>query len=273
MKLKIFKSLWGAPTITEELIATYVGKGYQGIEFKSLVAVQHNSFGKWLGKYKLDFIAQIHTEGTTVQEHLYSMESLINTALTLDPLFINSQSGCDYWNLTEKCRFMETALELEEKYKIPVAHETHRSRMTFSPWDTAEIINAFPQMLICCDFSHWVNVCERLLTTEDACLEKAISASFHLHARVGYQQGPQVPDPRSPEYKTQVEAHEKWWLMIWKSQQKRGLQTCTACPEYGAPYYLHTNPDNGAPVRDIHEISEWTMHKLRELFQTIPNPL
>src|SRR6267154_1007237 len=95
MLLKVFKSFWGVSPIKEESFDKFANAGYQGIEFKSLSAAEYPHFGKWLNKYKLDFIAQIHTEGVTVEDHLYSFESLIKTALTLNPLIINSQSGCD----------------------------------------------------------------------------------------------------------------------------------------------------------------------------------
>jgi hypothetical protein len=269
MELKIFKSLWGVPSITEESFSTYANIGYQGLEFKSLSAVAYKKFGDWLKKYGLDFIAQVHTEGISVEDHLYSFESLINTALTLHPLFINSQSGCDYWSFFDKCRFLETALKLEEKYKIKIAHETHRSRITYNPWDTTALIENFPEVHIGCDFSHWVNVCERLLTTESKQLDIVMHNCLHIHARTGYEQGPQVPDPRAPEYKTHLEVHEGWWMQIWNIQKKHGMRVSTICPEYGPPLYQHTIPFTNEPVADIQEISDWAMHRLRSLFESV----
>jgi sugar phosphate isomerase/epimerase len=269
MELKVFKSLWGVPSITEETFSAYANIGYQGLEFKSLSAVACKKFGDWLKKYGLDFIAQVHTEGISVEDHLYSFESLINTALTLHPLIINSQSGCDYWSSKDKCRFLETALKLEEKYKIKIAHETHRSRITYNPWDTVLLIEHFPDVRIGCDFSHWVNVCERLLTTESKQLDIVMHHCLHIHARTGYEQGPQVPDPRAPEYKNHLEAHESWWLQIWQIQKQHGVKVSTVCPEYGPPLYQHTTPHTNKPVADIHEISDWSMHRLRSLFDSV----
>jgi hypothetical protein len=269
MELKIFKNLWGVPRIGEELFAGYALTGYHGIEFKSLSAAGHKNFGEWLKKYKLDFIAQVHTEGISVEDHLQSFESLINTALTFQPILINSQSGCDYWSFSDKCRFLEKALRLEEKYRIQIAHETHRSRITYNPWDTAALIENFPTVQIGCDLSHWVNVCERLLTTESEQLEIVMRQCLHIHARTGYEQGPQVPDPRAPEYKTHLEAHEAWWIQIWQIQKSRGMQISTVCPEYGPPLYQHTQPFTNEPVADIQEISDWALHKLEILFESI----
>ena len=33
---------------------------------------------------------------------------------------------------------------------------------------------------------------------------------YHTHCRVGYDHGPQVPDPRAPEWLPYMEGHERW---------------------------------------------------------------
>jgi sugar phosphate isomerase/epimerase len=269
MELKVFKCLWGVARIDEETFAGFKKAGYDGIECKGIQAREYRELPAWLKKYGFDFIAQIHPEGQTVEEHLASFDSLMNASLPLNPVFINSQSGCDHWSMADKHRFIGAVLKREEQYGISIAHETHRSRIFYTPWDTSAIIDAFPTLKLCCDLSHWVNVCERLLTTEGQHVDKAASAALHLHARVGYQQGPQVPDPRAPEYNDQLEAHEKWWKTIWESQHKRGMKISTVCPEYGPPLYQHTMPFTHEPVANPTEISEWAMHRLREQFAAI----
>jgi sugar phosphate isomerase/epimerase len=267
MQLKVFRVLWGVKNIDPGALAAFKSAGYDGVEFKSLDARKYSSFGNWCKELQLDFIAQIHTAGTGVDEHLHSFEYLIDTAMPLDPIMINSQSGCDHWSMSDKHRFIETALRIEENQGIPIAHETHRSRMTYTPWDTAALIDSFPEMHIGCDFSHWVNVCERLLLTEQEHLEKATGAAIHLHARVGYEQGPQAPDPRAPEYATHLAAHEQWWQAIWKTQAAVGKTFSTVCPEYGPPMYAHTLPSTGQPVVNVPEITDWAMDRLRSQFQ------
>jgi sugar phosphate isomerase/epimerase len=270
MQLKIFKCLWGVTKIDEEAFELYRKTGYDGIEFKALNAKKHDGFAGWLKNCEFDFIAQIHTDGgISVPGHLRSFETLVNTALTFNPLLINSQSGCDHWTLKEKCDFIEGALKIEEAYKINIAHETHRSRITYNPWETSALVKAFPPMKICCDFSHWVNVCERLLTTEEEQISIAASACIHVHARVGYEQGPQVPDPRAPEYEKHLESHEAWWNRIWLVQKSRGIELSSVCPEYGPPLYQHTLPFTNEKVSDIEEITAWAMQRIKDKFKAI----
>jgi hypothetical protein len=57
--------------------------------------------------------------------------------------------------------------------------------------------------------------------------------------------------PRAPEYRPHLEAHERWWGMIWDAQAARGMPVSTLTPEYGPPGYLHTLPYTNVPVADL----------------------
>jgi hypothetical protein len=127
-------------------------------------------------------------------------------------------------------------------------------------------LEALPEVKLCADLSHWVCVCERLLQTEAEIVALAARHTHHIHARVGYEQGPQVPDPRAPEYADHLRAHEQWWDLIWQSQRERGLESSTLTPEFGPPAYLHTMPGTQRPVADLWEICEWQADRQRNRF-------
>jgi hypothetical protein len=40
---------------------------------------------------------------------------------------------------------------------------------------------------------------------------------------MGYENGPQVPDPAVPQDAPQLAAHERWWDIVWKAQHGRGI--------------------------------------------------
>jgi hypothetical protein len=138
-----------------------------------------------------------------------------------------------------------------------VAHETHRGRALYNPWITRRLLRHFAPLRLCCDFSHWVCVCERLVDTEIDILRECAARCIHLHARVGYEEGPQVPDPRAPEYQRHLEAHERWWQLIWEAQAAAGHLRSTLTPEYGPPDYLHTLPYSKMPVANLWEVCDW----------------
>jgi hypothetical protein len=138
----------------------------------------------------------------------------------------------------------------------------------YNPWVTERLLKAYPQLNLSCDFSHWVLVCERLLETELGIIRQCAEQCIHIHARVGYEEGPQVPDPRAPEYQSHVAAHERWWDMIWDAQERRGFNESTLTPEFGAPDYLHTMPYTRMPVADLWDVCNWQADRQRSRFSS-----
>ena len=116
-------------------------------------------------------------------------------------------------------------------------------------------------------------VCERLVDDEEA-LELAISRARHIHARVGYAQGPQVPDPRAPEYAAELATHEAWWSRIARALQARSAASLCFTPEFGPDGYLHHAPFSNTPVADLSDINRWMANRervrLRALFAAPP---
>ncbi len=269
MKLKTFRHLWGITGPFQNIFPRIRDAGYDGIEYKGAAAAKDASFKRLLDEHSFEFIAQVHTEGGSVAEHIHSFKTLIQSSLGLNPVLINSQSGKDSWGMDEKLEFISLALEYEKEAGVPVAHEIHRGRITYNPWDTRDMLLAFNALKICCDFSHWVCVCERLIDSEIKIIELCAERCIHLHARVGYEQGPQVSDPRAPEYATQLQAHEKWWDIIWQTQQKKNVAVTTLTPEFGPPEYHHTMPYTRQPVSDLWEVCNWMKNRQEERFKNL----
>ncbi|HEY3236627.1 MAG TPA: hypothetical protein VGJ84_18050, partial [Polyangiaceae bacterium] len=227
---------------------------------------------KQLSELGLDLVLMAFTGGSNADEHLRSLEEQVEWQRQLAPLFINAHSGSDRWNQDQAKRFYEGALKIESRAGVPIAHETHRGRVFFNPWVTRDIIQEFPELKLTCDYSHWVCVAERLLDDEKEILELCARHAMHIHGRVGYEEGPQVPDPRAPEYRGYLEAHERWWDMIWNSQQARGVAVSTLTPEFGPPSYMHTLPYTNVPVADLWDICNWMAKREAERFRARPGP-
>lgn len=155
-------------------------------------------------------------------------------------------------------------MRAEEKIGLPVAHETHRGRLLFSPWDCLYYLEQFDRLKLNADFSHWVNVCERLPEDQGQALGLACRRALHIHGRVGYEQGPQVPDPAAPEYRTQREWHENQWAQIHEHWRASGRATGTFTPEYGPPPYLHTLPYTQMPLAELDRVCLWSAARFRE---------
>lgn len=220
------------------------------------------------------FVAEIVTGGdyappTGVSEarHFADFEAGVERALEAGALFGTCLTGSDSWPLAQAVDYLARADEHARRRGLTVAFETHRGRPTFNPWSTREILRALPELRLTCDLSHWCVVCERLVDDEDA-LELALSRARHAHARVGYAQGPQVPDPRAPEHRGDLERHEGWWERIWRHARVRADRIVTMTPEFGPDGYLHAAPFSQEPVGDLVEINRWMAARLRERFAT-----
>ena len=272
MELKIFKTLWGHPGSLDDAIADCRKHGFDGIEGQILPEARRKFRDRLLDS-GLEFIAEICTAGSyvpnrqaTVDAHLESLRRQAEFALECDPLFLTVIGGCDAWPMSMSVLFFEKAMELAAELGVTMSFETHRSRSLFNPWITRDILHELPSMKLTCDFSHWCVVCERLVDTEPEIIALCARQAHHIHARVGYDQGPQVPHPAAPEFRPALEAHERWWSLIWQEQFSRNFAVSTMTPEFGPDGYLPCELFTGKPVADLKEINIWMAKRERERF-------
>jgi len=266
MELTVFRHLWGVGTPWEQSFPQFKDAGYEGIETRLPPSEQSDRFRDLLSAYELRYIPQIFTAGNNVAEHLRSFREQVEHAAAFLPLLINCHSGSDMFSPDEAEQFFKTAVSIATEVGVPVAHETHRGRILYHPTIAQRVLDAVPDLQLCADFSHWVCVCERLIDPQIDIIERCAKHTIHLHARVGFEEGPQVPDPRAPEYQGHVLAHEKWWDLIWQAQADAGMKLSPLTPEFGPPRYLHTLPYTGSPLANLNDICNWQAARQRERF-------
>jgi sugar phosphate isomerase/epimerase len=274
MKLKVFKTLWGHTGGLDDAIAACHQHGFDGIEGQPPTSgAERKTFRAKLNDAGLDFIAEICTGGGYVPDrnlspykHLESFRRQAEAAMESQPLFLTIIAGCDAWSIGQSADFFAAAIRIAEPFGITASFETHRSRSFFNPWTTRDILEQLPALKLTCDFSHWCVVCERLVDTEPEIIALCAERAHHIHARVGYDQGPQVPHPAAPEFHAVLEAHENWWTQIWLSQIARSVPVSTLTPEFGPDGYLHQLPFTREPVADLAEINAWMAARQKRRF-------
>ncbi len=266
MRLLLIRHLWGVTGAWEETFPKFRDAGFVGVEAPLPPASDRRRWRRLLTRHQFAFIPQIFTTGSTVTAHVESFRRQLGEAARFAPLLVNAHSGRDAWTQSEASRFFEQALTIEQSAGLVVAHETHRGRILFNPWVTSRLLARYEPLKLCCDFSHWVCVAERLLDDQLEILTQCAARCRHLHARVGYEQGPQVPDPRAPEYALHLAAHERWWRLVWDAQRRRDDRTSTLTPEFGPPAYQHTLPFTQSPVSDLWEICHWQARRQADQF-------
>lgn len=267
MKLRLFKTLWGHEGDAASAMHQAREAGFTGIEgpVPAGEAACEEFFRQLAGTPWIAEVATCTSPGiylpephASVERHLASLEEGVLNSLPGRPEFITTMAGSDSWEDGETLRFLRAVLDLEQTHGIAISVETHRGRPTFHPWRMRKWLEALPDLRLTCDFSHWCVVAERLLLDEEPeLLALCATHAWHLHGRVGYAQGPQVPDPRAPEYRAELEAHERWWDVLWASMRDRGLEVSTFTPESGPDGYLHLEPFTRRPVADLWEINRW----------------
>jgi hypothetical protein len=268
MKIHLFRHLWGVSEPWERAIPRAKQQGYVGIECPLPSLDQQSRLMSLLSESELSYIAMAFTSGRDVGEHVRSLQEQVARASEMKAIKLTVHGGSDAWSVGQAREFYADAVEIERQSGMTLAHETHRGRVLFNPWATRDLLTMFPSMKLCCDFSHWVNVAERLDWDDEtkSILSLCASRCAHLHARVGYAEGPQVPDPSAPEYANELAAHESWWDTIVATQRAAGATSLTVTPEFGPPGYLHTLPHTNVPVADLSQVVEWMAQRLRRRY-------
>lgn len=130
-----------------------------------------------------------------------------------------------------------------------------------------ELLNAVPSLSVLGDLSHYCVVTESPCGDPDLeeCIAALLPKVHHIHARVGFEQGPQVPDPRMPKFAGQLEGHAKWWAAIFKHAQARGDASISVTPEFLPAPYCWTTVE-GEPVADTKEVNAYMAQYVRKLF-------
>ena len=274
MRLEIFRTLWGYRGSWQQALDEALGAGFDGIEARiPETAAQRAINARLLREQNVPYIATLFTstpvlprQSDSPQVHLEDLRIKLDWAAELGPRLVNVLPGNDRWALSEQVDFFGRAAELALACGLHVCFEIHRGRSLYSPWVTLDVIRQVPELRFTSDISHWLVTCERLLDDPADDLSAFIERVDHIQARVGYDQGPQVPHPGAPEYAEALAFHQRHWESIWSSQEKRGLQTTTLTPEFGPDGYLHHLPFTDVPVADLWQLNQWMARCERQHF-------
>ena len=245
--------------------------GYDGIEmWWPMDQKEQQLLFDTLKKYDLaiGFLCGVGNEEAT--KHSAAFKNMVKSLLDntqQKPLYINCHSGKDYFSFDANNEIIEFTIAQSKKSGIPICHETHRSRMLYSAPITKQFMEKNEALRITLDISHWCNVHESLLHDQENTVQMALSRTDHIHARIGHAEGPQVNDPRAPEWATTVQRHLEWWDAIVQMKIKNGATTMTFLTEFGPPNYMPTMPYSQQPISNQWDINVYMMELIRKRYQ------
>ena len=251
MQLQFFCPLWGSEQLPFKTFLSKVKEeGYDGVEMSfPLDEMERNTLVEQIKKQGLQLIAQHwETADADFALHQINYEKRLRNLAATNPLFINSQTGKDYYSFEQNAALIGIADNIEAETGITIIHETHRGKFSFAAHIAQQYLEKLPNLKICLDISHWCCVAETLLEDQVEAVEKAIKHTHHIHSRVGFQEGPQIMDPSAPENASIVQAHINWWQKVINAAKAKGRTTFTITTEFGAPPYLQLLPHTKQPI-------------------------
>jgi sugar phosphate isomerase/epimerase len=267
--LRILATNWGFAGTPDEFCAKVKKEGYNGIEiWWPLEKKDQDQWFGALGKYGLDVGFLCAGSDPHYETHFSQFTQMIDAAATQTiqrPLYINCHSGRDYFSYDQNKTLVDHTLRLAKQTGLIICHETHRSRMLFAAPVARHYIDSIPELRITFDVSHWCNVSETLLSDQGETLDLTLARVDHVHARVGHPEGPQVNDPRAPEWEAAVKAHLAWWDRIVELKKRAG-QRLTILTEFGPPDYMPTLPYTREPLADQWAINVHMLQLLRNRY-------
>lgn len=259
MKIKFSYPIWGSEYLPLETFFRKIkSAGYCAVEMGIPFDKEYiNKLKLLLQEYDLSLIAQqcIHTPNLSAPEYTIKMEKYLRHLASIQPKFINSHTGRDYYSFEENCKLFELCEKIESQSGVKIVHETHRGRALYSTGNTKQFFNKYTSLKITADFSHWCCVSESLLNEQQDFLETAMQRAEYIHARVGNQQSPQINHPAAPEHKEAVDAHMLWWAKILSLAKEKGNKEFWVCTEFGPSPYMQTLPFTNQVVAEQLEVN------------------
>src|SRR5436190_23148357 len=224
-ELKILATNWGFNGSIDEYCAKVKQEGYNGIEIwwptekkdqdELFAALKANTL-------EVGFLTAGHE--SNYDQHITTFKNMVDAAAknTIQkPLYINCHSGRDYFSYEQNKTFIDHTIQLAKETGIKICHETHRSRILFAAPVARQYFDKLPGLRITYDVSHWCNVSESLLEDQPETVNIALQRVDHIHARIGHPEGPQVNDPRAPEWDATMKAHFAWWDKVAELKKQR----------------------------------------------------
>ena len=265
MEIKYICTYWGCEHLSaKEFLTKVVTNGYKGVE------INFPDDADFIAEFQVElqnirntsnpdfiFIAQqvLPNKIETVAEYIERITDRLEFLIQLKPNYINSHTGKDFFSFSDNCKIIEICDHLSKVSGIPIWHEIHRGRFSFHLKTLLSYIDIFPKLKLIADFSHFCVVSESDLHDQNELLCKIYPNIKHIHARIGFEQSPQVNNPFAPEWKNYLEQYLSWWKEIIEIQKIKKGTICTITPEFGPFPYMPQEPFTKKPLSNQWEIN------------------
>ena len=270
MNIKFFCPRWGSENLSwDDFLLKVKNAGYSGVEYavsNEITKQELEDVWEKSDKHRLEIIPQHYaTYEADFSKHHDVYCAWFEKIKSFNASKIDSQTGKDFFSFDQNKLLIDVAVNHTKNTGVEVYHETHRNKFAFAAHVTKEYLQKIPYLKLTLDISHWINVAESFLEDQQEAVDLAISRTEHIHARVGYPEGPQVPDPSAPEWQQTLDHHLAWWDKIVNTQLNKNAEV-TITPEFGPyPYMVHL-PNTNKPISNQWDINIFMMKLLKERY-------
>jgi sugar phosphate isomerase/epimerase len=265
-KLRFYQTNWGNELSWDAFCGRTKASGYDGIEvWLPNDPESQEQLKNALEKYGLRIGFLNGTDKSIpFDQSLEAYTAHLKKLIAWKPDYINCHTGSDFFSFEENRAFIAAADRLAAESGIPIYHETHRGRFSYTLPQTLAYLEAITDLKLNLDISHWMVVHESLLEGKEDVLKTVIDRSHHIHARVGHAEGPQVNDPEAPEWKRALGRHLDIWEQVIRKQWSASERAFTITTEFGPADYMPTLPYTRLPVADQWKANLFIMKALKE---------
>jgi sugar phosphate isomerase/epimerase len=270
MKISFYCTRWGQEKLPWDLFLRRVQQeGYDGVEAAlPLSPAEQEPILNGLHKYGLKLVGQ-HWDTVTSDyfAHAKELESRLRSMIGAKAVLITSHTGKDHFSFEQNTQLLLISKRIAQENNVTIIHETHRGKFSFAAHITRKYLEAIPSLQLNLDISHWYTVAESYLADQAEAVELALSRTAHIHARIGHTQGPQVTDPRGPEWSHAVRQHMEQWDKVVALHRQTGSSDLGFTCEFGPVPYMQSFPFTHQPVSDQWEINAYMRSFLKERYK------
>jgi hypothetical protein len=164
---------------------------------------------------------------------------------------------------------MDGWLKLANDARVNIHFETHRNRITNNMMLTLQLLDAYPQMRLTGDLSHYVmgrEVWYPLTAADQALFQRILVRCWGFHGRVASREQIQL-QLNFPQHQHWVKLFMQWWeygFKNWQSRAKNNDKLSFTC-ELGPREYAMTDA-NGYELSDRWQESLQMKNAIRDLW-------